>query len=214
MLSTTSFAVLGMLAVRDWSAYELTKQAKRTFQYCWPKAESVLYDEPKRLVALGLARVVDDLGGETGRPRTVYGITEDGRAALREWLAGPPAPPRFELEVALRLAFADHGSKQDLLAAVAATRAWAADRAEAAAQQMQAYAVDGGPFPERLHITALAGDLFVRMIHAMDAWAADAQVEVASWRNTRRPGPGADPEAHLHVALRRLGDVGSRELGG
>src|SRR6266545_3467936 len=39
VLSTTSYAVLGMLAVRPWSAYELTKQMRRSLAYCWPKAE-------------------------------------------------------------------------------------------------------------------------------------------------------------------------------
>jgi hypothetical protein len=33
-----SYAVPGMLAVRPWSAYELTKQMRR-LAYCWPKAE-------------------------------------------------------------------------------------------------------------------------------------------------------------------------------
>jgi PadR family transcriptional regulator AphA len=33
----------------------LTKQMRRSLAYCWPKAESVLYDEPKRLVQQGLA---------------------------------------------------------------------------------------------------------------------------------------------------------------
>jgi PadR family transcriptional regulator AphA len=54
-LPTTSYAILGMLALRPWTAYELTQQLRRSLTYCWPKAESVLYDEPKRLVRLGLA---------------------------------------------------------------------------------------------------------------------------------------------------------------
>jgi PadR family transcriptional regulator, regulatory protein AphA len=44
-----------MLALRPWSAYELTRQMRRSLDYCWPKAESVLHGEPKRLVQLGLA---------------------------------------------------------------------------------------------------------------------------------------------------------------
>src|SRR5262245_57934117 len=107
MLSTTSYAVLGMLAVRPWSAYELTKQMRRSLAYCWPKAESVLYDEPKRLVRLGLASANQEPAGGS-RTRAVYAITDAGRAALRAWLATEPAPPRFELEPLLRLLYADH----------------------------------------------------------------------------------------------------------
>ena len=44
-----------MLALREWSAYELTQQLGRSLDYRWPTAESVCYGEPKRLVLLGLA---------------------------------------------------------------------------------------------------------------------------------------------------------------
>ena len=82
---TTSYAVLGMLAIRPWSAYELNKQLRRSLAYCWPKTQSVLYDEPKRLAALGWARSRSEPAGR--RTRTVYEITPAGREALREWLA-------------------------------------------------------------------------------------------------------------------------------
>jgi hypothetical protein len=51
-----------MLALRSWSAYELTQQMRRSLAYCWSRPESVLYQEPKRLVRLGLAT-------EPGPPR-------------------------------------------------------------------------------------------------------------------------------------------------
>src|SRR5215813_6906298 len=114
-LPTTAYAILGMLALRPWSAYELTQQARRSLRYCWPKAESVLYDEPKRLVRLGLATARQEPAGR--RTRAVYTITGQGHSALRAWLATPPGPPRFELETMLRLVYADQGTEQDLLAA-------------------------------------------------------------------------------------------------
>src|SRR5215469_7320978 len=113
---TTSYAVLGMLALRPWSAYELNKQLRRDLAYCWPKTQSVLYDEPKRLAVLGWARSRREHTGR--RTRTVYEITPAGREALREWLATEPAAPRFEIETMLRLLFADQGSKDDVLTAV------------------------------------------------------------------------------------------------
>src|SRR5688572_24106711 len=127
-LPTTSYAVLGMLAVRPWTGYELTQQMRRSLDYCWPKAESVLYDEPRRLVRLGLAQAHREAGD--GRPRTRYEITGEGRAALTAWLRTEPGPPRLELEPLLRLLFADHGEPDDLRRALHAFRAWAAERHE------------------------------------------------------------------------------------
>ena len=81
--TTTSYAVLGLLSVRSWTTYELAKQVQRSLNWFWPRAERKLYDEPKRLVAQGLATASQEATGQ--RPRTVYSITDDGRRALRQW---------------------------------------------------------------------------------------------------------------------------------
>ena len=39
-LTTTSYAVLGLLCLRDWSTYELNKQMQRSMRLWWPRAES------------------------------------------------------------------------------------------------------------------------------------------------------------------------------
>ena len=49
-LSTTSYAILGLLALRPWTTYELAKQVQKSLGWFWPRAERKLYDEPKRLV--------------------------------------------------------------------------------------------------------------------------------------------------------------------
>ena len=79
--STTAQAILGLLALRSWTTYELTKQVQRSIGWFWPRAERKLYDEPKRLVAAGLAASSAEMTG--ARPRTVYTITAKGRKALR-----------------------------------------------------------------------------------------------------------------------------------
>src|SRR5918998_1658963 len=53
-LSTTSYAVLGLLGVRPWSTYELADQMSRALRWFWPRAQSNLYEAPKRLAAQGL----------------------------------------------------------------------------------------------------------------------------------------------------------------
>jgi len=39
-LSTTSYAILGLLDLRPWTAYELTKHMRRNLHYFFPRAES------------------------------------------------------------------------------------------------------------------------------------------------------------------------------
>src|SRR5919202_6236966 len=94
--TTTSYAVLGMLSVRSWTTYELAKQVQRSLNWFWPRAERRLYEEPKSLVADGLATAVKEFTG--ARPRTVYGITAAGRVALATWLSTPSAPLTTESE--------------------------------------------------------------------------------------------------------------------
>src|SRR3954463_15746262 len=94
--STTAQAVLGLLALQPWTTYELAKQVQRSLGWFWPRAERKLYDEPKRLVAAGLATSEKEMIG--ARPRTVYSITDAGRTALREWLDEPAVPPTLEFE--------------------------------------------------------------------------------------------------------------------
>src|SRR5688572_2950661 len=111
-LSTTSHAVLGLLRLRPWTTYELAKQVQRGLGWFWPRAERKLYDEPRRLVAAGLATALEQHTGK--RPKTVYAITDDGRAALRGWLDGPSAPPTLEFEAMVRVFFADGGTLAQL----------------------------------------------------------------------------------------------------
>ena len=81
---------------------------RRSLHYFWPRAESNLYAEPKRLVEAGLAEAREEWNGD--RRRSVYTITDEGRDALREWLATPSAGQRLESEPHVRLLFANYGA--------------------------------------------------------------------------------------------------------
>src|SRR5260370_275846 len=116
-LTTTSYAILGLLSLRPWSAYDLSKQMKRSLDLCWPRAERAIYYEPKNLLAHGLVEAKTESNGR--RTRTVYTITPRGRRALKRWLAQPSSTrPEFESEAVGRALFAEHGSKNDLLPAL------------------------------------------------------------------------------------------------
>jgi hypothetical protein len=103
--------------------------------------------EPRRLASLGLARTTKERIG--GRSRNRYEITDEGRQALRAWLARPSSAPRLEFEPMLRVAFADQGEIDDLLAAIATLRDWAANDLAVAHEMVQAYRDGQAPFPNR-----------------------------------------------------------------
>ena len=181
-LSTTSYAVLGLLALRSWTGYELTQQARRSLAHCWPKEDSVLYEEPRRLVAQGLAQAQQER--DRGRTRNRYSITDAGRQALRAWLATPSAPPRLELEPLLRLTFADQGELQDVQTAIAALRDWAVSLRTDGMAILRGYQAGQAPFPDRLHINVLAACYHKAIYDATIAFCDLAQKEIAGWERT------------------------------
>src|SRR5262245_51688564 len=107
-LTTTSFAVLAQVAVRPWSTYELAQQRVRYFRYGWPRAESAIYREVKRLGAMGLIKGKKEYTGK--RSRTVYAITKRGERALREWLGTSVSPYSMDFEALMRLFVAPLGT--------------------------------------------------------------------------------------------------------
>ncbi|MDQ6696613.1 MAG: PadR family transcriptional regulator, partial [Actinomycetota bacterium] len=105
--SNSRFAVLGYLGLGPASPYELVRLMKSgTIHRVWPRAESKVYEEPKRLVDDGLARARND-----GDRRTVYEITDAGQQWLAEQLDEPEGTLTLEFEAALKVLFADHGTR-------------------------------------------------------------------------------------------------------
>jgi PadR family transcriptional regulator, regulatory protein AphA len=178
-LTTTSFAILGLLAVQPWSTYELTRQMDRSLGRFWPRARSKLYEEPRKLVDAGLA--VATTGWVGRRPRTVYEITPAGRAALAEWLRMPGSGPELEFEQLLKVWFSENGSRDDTLASLAAARAWAAERNEENRRAAAAYLEGEGPFQARAAQTMLAGAFLTDFYALVARWAEWATAEVARW---------------------------------
>lgn len=206
--TTTSYALLGLLAVRDWTTYELAKQVKRSLNWFWPRAERKLYDEPKRLAEQGLATAVREHTGQRGR--TVYRITADGRAALRDWLDEPPAPRSVEFEGMVKVFFADAGRPEQLLATL--------DRIEREAEERIATLADMAavrpvPFPARAHLSAIGLRLQYEQEDAVARWARWARAQIAVWNDTTDPG-GWDLLAALDdLAAKRPEQAGSTAIG-
>jgi DNA-binding PadR family transcriptional regulator len=182
-LTTTSYAILGLLNIKPWSAYELTQQAQRSLRYAWPKSESHLYAEPKRLVSLGLARATEAPAGPV-RTRQVYRITAAGRRALVRWLASEPAPPQLEFEAVLRLFYADAADKDAVVATLVHTEEDLRQRYTEGMELVDAWLGDEAPFPDRLHISALVAAFTQELLLLMTRWSEFAQREIEAWPRT------------------------------
>jgi DNA-binding PadR family transcriptional regulator len=181
-LTTTSYAMLGLLAIKPWSTYELARQMDRSLGFVWPRARSVVYEEPKGLVEHGLARArIEEFGRRT---RTIYAITPKGRRALRAWLGRSSAPPLFESEALVKTIFAEHGSRDDLIQALESVRTSANEIHRSAVAIGHSLLEDSGPFPDRLHVNALGGRFVLEYASALDRWARWALDEVRQWPDT------------------------------
>jgi DNA-binding PadR family transcriptional regulator len=200
--STTSFAVLGLLSVRPWTTYELAKQVQRSLNWFWPRAERKLYDEPKQLAERGYAVATERFTGK--RRSREYSITAEGRAALAAWLGEPAAPRTLEFEGMVKVFFADSGDLEQLLATLRGIIAEAEDRVRA----IGAMATEGSPFPERLHISALALPLALEQETAVLRWARWALEQAETWTDTRDAGEWDTAASLRDVARRAIDAVG------
>ncbi len=178
-LSTTSYAILGLLAVRSWSTYELTQQMDRSLGRIWPRAQSKLYEEPKKLAANGYARAKEERVGD--RPRTVYSITRKGRRALASWLREPAAGFVLESEHLLKIFFAENGTREDALATLASARAWAEERNAGSLEAARSYLAGEAPFQERAAQTVLVGSFISDFYKLVAEWADWASELVEQW---------------------------------
>jgi PadR family transcriptional regulator, regulatory protein AphA len=178
-LSPTSFAILGLLSIQSFTTYELAQQMQRTLRWFWPRAASKIYEEPKKLVAAGLASSHVTFTGK--RRSTVYEITDAGRTALRDWLDTPAAGMQLEFEAMIKLAFADAGDVTQLRATLREIRADAEARLDELLARGAEYASTGGPFPDRLPIIAVTGKLLMSQYAALVRWARWAEESIDEW---------------------------------
>jgi PadR family transcriptional regulator AphA len=187
-LTTTSYAILGLLSIRPWSTYELALQMRRNFHYFWPRAESNIYAEPKRLAAAGLARSRREPTGE--RPRTVYTITPAGRRALERWLELPAGDLRLEIERLVKVLFSPYGTKAQLRTHLEDFLADAQSREAALRLIFEEYLAGDDAFPQRVHVNVVCYRLLWDFAQAAGRCAEWAIAEVEAWPDEI----GAPPE--------------------
>lgn len=179
-ITTTGYSILAMLTLGPVSTYELAQRMKLSFlQAIWPRAESRLYEEPKRLAREGLASSRAEPSG--GRPRTVYRLTRKGRAALRKWVREPSARFRYRSEALLKVGFAYQGSREDLRRNIEDLRAEAFEDARIFLEVAEQMVADGCPNLERAHLAALVDEFILEIIETRLRWARFAEEFSRTW---------------------------------
>jgi DNA-binding PadR family transcriptional regulator len=212
-VSTTTYAVLALLADGPRSAYELARLMDRSVRFYWPRAISRVYEEPKKLVALGWATSNEERS--RGRSRAVYTITTAGREALAAWLAEPGAGPELEFEGLVKVLAAGHGSIDSLRATL--------DRVESDARKTLEFgrelaerAVGGDPeLAGVAHLRVITWRLLWAHARTVLDWVEWARRYIASWEDTQ-PAPGRTQAAveELAAALRLNSRSGSTASSG
>lgn len=203
-VSPTTYALLGLLAARSWTGYELTNQLRRSLRFVWPSSEGHLYREQKRLITLGWATLTREPAGKRDRNR--YTITPAGRTALREWLTTEPGEPRLEIEGIVRMFYGDQGSVDDMLRSIDVTRRTTRAMLGALLGFVDEYLEPGGPlsmletgqggsgpapvfhgrpqFPQRLPVVALVLEATTALLAEIDTSLASLAGEVETWPST------------------------------
>ena len=169
-LNATAKVILGMLAARPRSGYEIKQLVDSSARFFWAASYGQIYPELKRLEDAGLVSGNDASQG--ARQRRVYTLTAKGKRAAREWIAQPPEVLETRDEGLLELFFA--GSiEPDRAAEIARERA-AISRAKAAELRAIWDEVDREGEPEGPVTEPDIGSLTVlRYGIEMSEWAAD-----------------------------------------
>jgi PadR family transcriptional regulator AphA len=103
-LSPTAYVILGMLAWRPMSGYDIKATVDYSTRFFWAASYGQIYPELRRLAEAGLVEGESEAG--SGRRRTAYTLTAAGREALRDWLGQEPTTFEQRDEGLLKLFFA------------------------------------------------------------------------------------------------------------
>jgi PadR family transcriptional regulator, regulatory protein AphA len=172
--------------VHPWSTYELAQQRVRYFRYVWPRAESAIYREVKRLSSMGLLDATKEHVGK--RARTMYSITDKGREELRAWLGTPVSPFAMDFEAMIRLFIAPLGTKEQIVTTLDQVRDDAQQMLRFGGAVKQEFLEGKAVTQDQVYIRALAVDFFISLLTTVEAWADRTLEEIESWEDLSPDG--------------------------
>jgi DNA-binding PadR family transcriptional regulator len=87
-VNTLGFAILGLVAARPCTGYDVARYMKKPIGYMWTANHSQIYPELARLESAKLVRSTV-IPGRGPRDTKRYTITAAGRRSLQEWVDSP-----------------------------------------------------------------------------------------------------------------------------
>jgi PadR family transcriptional regulator, regulatory protein AphA len=171
-LNPISYAIMALIGEGGAGAHDLARMFGQGSPIFLTATPSYAYAEPKRLEKLGYVRS-HKAPGRT-RERTVYELTDEGRAALHEHLAGPAPFPRIQNEASLRLLAGDMLADEEIVASLGALRP-EIERVRALVDEMDANA---GNVPHRARYLRLQNSLARRLLDALEQWLDEVDAEL------------------------------------
>jgi PadR family transcriptional regulator, regulatory protein AphA len=140
-LSATAKVILGMVAARPRSGYEIKQLIDGSARFFWAASYGQIYPELKKLEDAGLIAGADASQG--ARQRRVFELTPKGRRAARSWIEDEAQVFELRDEALLKLFFS--GSIEPQRAAEVASERAAIARAKATElREMQEAIGQGG----------------------------------------------------------------------
>jgi len=132
-----------MIALGKQTGYDIKQFVDESTRHFWAASYGQIYPELRRLGEAGLITGQSEPTG--GRARTVYQLTDAGRAALTEWLE-PEPDPTFEVrdEGMLKLFFSDLGTREQRIRNIRTMR----ERHERTLAQLSTLEQESGHIPE------------------------------------------------------------------
>jgi DNA-binding PadR family transcriptional regulator len=156
-LNATGKVILGMLAARPRSGYEIKQLVDSTARFFWAASYGQIYPELKKLEKEGL--ITGDDSSQGGRQRTTFSITAEGKRAARRWISSPQEVLESRDEGLLKLFFA--GSIDEARTPEIARQRAQASRTKAAQLRVIAEEVETAGQPEGPEVEPDAGSLMV-----------------------------------------------------
>ncbi|HKH88198.1 MAG TPA: PadR family transcriptional regulator [Acidimicrobiales bacterium] len=179
--------ILGLLAGRPMSGYDLTREFDLTLAHVWSARHSQIYPELARLAADGLIEQV----GSGKRGRKVYASTGAGRAEVVRWLREDEPGRELRVEAWLQGFFYWMVSPDEAIALIERERAVheaTLERYEAVAS----LAVDWTAHPEN-HSQRIMLEAGIRYERGLVDWADWAAAEIRRGELARAAAPAMTP---------------------
>jgi len=149
------YLVLGLLAVKPMTGYDLKRAFDSSVRHFWAADRSQIYRTLASLVDAGLAEV-EVVPQESYPDRKVHTITDAGRAALLDWVGSPLEPEDSREPFLGRLFFADQLDGAGVASLLASRRAQAEEvlaALTAEEERIAAVLAEGGADADRVRGT-------------------------------------------------------------